>query len=246
MPLSGKTAVVTGAAGAIGSAVSESLARSGAHVVLVDIEGNALDERMKELTGHATRVHLDLSNTAALEFAAAELIERFGRIDILVNNAGILSNNKVKNTTLEEWRRVNRVNVEAAFLLIRAFLPGMRVNRWGRIINMSSYAAKSGGLTAGTAYSVSKSALIGLTFTIARETAGEGITVNAVAPAYVMSPMVLEQLTEEQRNRQLNQIPVGRFCEPEEVAHAVSFLASPLAEFITGEVIDMNGGLHFD
>jgi 3-oxoacyl-[acyl-carrier protein] reductase len=141
---------------------------------------------------------------------------------------------------------VSAINLEAAFLLVRAFLPGMRAKRWGRIINMSSYAAKSGGLTAGTAYSVSKSALIGLTFATARETAGDGITANAIAPAYVMSPMVSEQLTEEQRVHQLAQIPVGRFCKPEEVAHTVSFLASPLASFITGEVIDMNGGLHFD
>lgn len=118
------------------------------------------------------------------------------------------------------------VNFEAAFLLIRAFLPGMRARKWGRIINTSSYAAKCGGLTAGTAYSVSKSALIGLTFATARETARNGITANAIAPAYVMSPMVSEQLTDDQRRSQLAQIPVGRFCTPEEVAHAVLFLAS--------------------
>jgi 3-oxoacyl-[acyl-carrier protein] reductase len=111
---------------------------------------------------------------------------------------------------------------------------------------MSSYAAKSGGLTAGTAYSVSKTAMLGLTFAIAREVAGDGVTVNAIAPAYVMSPMVSDQLTEDQRQAQLAAIPVGRFCQPEEVAHAVMFLTSPLAGFITGEVIDMNGGLHFD
>ena len=111
---------------------------------------------------------------------------------------------------------------------------------------MSSYAAKSGGLTAGTAYSVSKTAMIGLTYSIARETVGQGITVNAVAPAYVMSPMVSEQLTEAQRGAPLAQIPVGRFCDPVEVAHAVAFLADPLAGFIRGEVIDLNGGLHFD
>ena len=137
----------------------------------------------------------------------------------------------------------NGVNVDAAFLLAQAFLPEMRAARWGRVINMSSYAAKSGGLTAGTAYSVSKSAMIGLTFSIAREVAGEGVTSNAVAPAYVMSPMVSEQLSEAQRRAQLAAIPVGRFCEPEEVAHAVMFLASPLAGFITGEVLGVSGGM---
>jgi 3-oxoacyl-[acyl-carrier protein] reductase len=246
MTLSGKTAVVTGASGAIGFAISRALINAGAHVVLVDIADHKSRDGFPWAGDRATSAHLDLSDILAIETVAAGLVNRFGRIDILVNNAGILSNNKVLDTTIEEWRRVNCVNVDAAFMLIRAFLPAMRANRWGRIINMSSYAAKSGGLTAGTAYSVSKSSLIGLTFTIARETAGEGITVNAIAPAYVMSAMVSEQLTEEQRHRQLAQIPVGRFCEPEEVAHTVSFLASPLAGFITGEVIDMNGGLQFD
>jgi 3-oxoacyl-[acyl-carrier protein] reductase len=244
--LSGKTAVVTGASGAIGSAISRALMSSGAHVVCVDIAERKSLDGAPWAEDRATDVHLDLSDMQAIETVSADLVKRFGRIDILVNNAGILSNNKVRDTTIEEWRRVNCINVDAAFMLIRAFLPTMRANKWGRIINMSSYAAKSGGLTAGTAYSVSKSSLIGLTFTIARETAGDGITVNAVAPAYVASAMVLEQLTDEQRLRQLAQIPVGRFCEPEEVAHTVSFLASPLAGFITGEVIDMNGGLHFD
>ncbi len=149
-------------------------------------------------------------------------------------------------TSLDEWRSVHTINVEAAFLLTREFLPGMRAQRWGRFINISSYAAKCGGLTAGTAYSVSKSAIVGLTFSVARETAAQGITANAIAPAYVISPMVSEQLTDEQRLQQLAHIPVGRFCEPEEVAHAVLFLASPHAGFITGEVIDMNGGLQFD
>jgi 3-oxoacyl-[acyl-carrier protein] reductase len=137
------------------------------------------------------------------------------------------------------------VNLDAAFLLTQGFVPGMKESRWGRLINMSSYAWKSGGLTAGTAYSVSKAAMVGLTFSSARELAGTGITANAVAPAYVVSPMIMEQLSDEQRARQLAAIPVGRFCEPEEVAHAVAFLASPLAGFITGGVIDMNGGMQF-
>lgn len=242
MTLAGKTAAVTGASGAIGSAVAKALGELGAHVVAIDVAESASPSDKSKVS----RLRLDLSDAGAIAAASSDLIKTFGSIDILVNNAGILSNNKIHETTLEEWRRVSGINLEAAFLLIRSFLPGMRANKWGRIINMSSYAAKCGGLTAGTAYSVSKSALIGLTFATAREAAGDGITVNAIAPAYVMSPMVSEQLTEEQRRNQLAQIPVGRFCTPAEVAHAVSFLASPLSGFITGEVIDMNGGLHFD
>ncbi|MDR3372444.1 MAG: SDR family NAD(P)-dependent oxidoreductase [Ancalomicrobiaceae bacterium] len=246
MTLSGKTAVVTGAAGTIGSAISKALVELGVHVVAIDLAGESADTSNPSAEHPMTWVHLDLTDADAVATATKALIKRFGAIDILVNNAGVLSNKKIRDTTLEEWHRVNAINIDAAFLLIRSFLPGMRAQKWGRIINISSYAAKCGGLTAGTAYTVSKSALIGLTFATARETTFEGITANAIAPAYVMSPMVTEQLTAEQRKHQLAQIPVGRFCDPEEVAHAVTFLASPLAGFITGEVIDMNGGLQFD
>ena len=244
MTLRGRTALVTGAAGAIGAAISKALTDQGALVVLVDLTDGPT-QALADLLGGQARI-VDLSDTAAVSAMAADVLAQFGRIDILVNNAGILSNAKIAATSLQEWHRVQGVNVDAAFLLAQAFLPAMRAARWGRVINMSSYAAKSGGLTAGTAYSVSKTAMIGLTYSIAREVAGEGVTSNAVAPAYVMSPMVSEQLSEAQRQAQLAVIPVGRFCEPEEVAHAVMFLASPLAGFITGEVVDLNGGLHFD
>ncbi len=244
MTLRGKVALVTGAAGAIGVAISTALADQGALVVLVDVAVGPIKTMAEALGGHA--VIVDLSDAAAVSTMAADVLARFGRIDILVNNAGILNFEKIAVTSLQEWHRVHSVNVDAAFLLAQAFLPGMRAARWGRVINMSSYAAKCGGLTAGTAYSVSKTAMIGLTYAIARDVAGEGVTSNAVAPAYVMSAMISEQLSEAQRQTQLALIPVGRFCEPEEVAHAVMFLASPLAGFITGEVIDVNGGLHFD
>ena len=244
MTLRGKTALVTGAAGAIGAAISKALADQGALVVLVDMMAEPTQALAKVVGGHA--VIVDLSDAAAVAAMAADVLARFGRIDILVNNAGILNFERIAATSLQEWHRVHGVNVDAAFLLAQAFLPGMRAARWGRVINMSSYAAKCGGLAAGTAYSVSKTAMIGLTYSIAREVAGEGVTSNAVAPAYVMSAMISEQLTEAQRQAQLAIIPVGRFCEPEEVAHAVMFLASPLAGFITGEVIDVNGGLQFD
>ena len=244
MTLRGKTALVTGAAGAIGAAISKALADQGALVVLVDMMAEPTQALAKVVGGHA--VIVDLSDAAAVAAMAADVLARFGRIDILVNNAGILNFERIAATSLQEWHRVHGVNVDAAFLLAQAFLPGMRAARWGRVINMSSYAAKCGGLTAGTAYSVSKTAMIGLTYSIARDVASEGVTSNAVAPAYVMSAMISEQLTEAQRQAQLAIIPVGRFCEPEEVAHAVMFLASPLAGFITGEVIDVNGGLQFD
>ena len=125
----------------------------------------------------------------------------------------------------------------------RAVLPTMKARKWGRIINVSSLAAKTGWLTSGTAYSVSKGAMSALTFSLARESAAFGVTVNAISPAYVRTPIVTEGLSEAQCEALLATILVGRFCEPDEFAHVVRFLASPLAGFITGEVVDINGGL---
>ena len=244
--LDGKVAIVTGAAGAIGAAVAQRLVADGAHVVMLDRAAEQLAAAAAPFGASATTLVLDLTDPAAVETGVADLVERFGHIDVLVNNAGILSNNKLADAGYEEWRRIFAVNLDAAFLMSKAVLPSMRASKWGRIIMMSSLSAKSGGITSGTAYSTSKAALVGLTFTIARETAAQGITVNAIAPAYVMSPMVSEQLSAEQRAALIAQIPVGRFCEPDEIAHVVSFLASPMSGFITGEVIDVNGGLHFD
>jgi len=188
----------------------------------------------------------DISDPMAVKQAHQQVEKVLGPVDILVNNAGVLSNEKAEATGDAEWRRVMAANLDGAFYWSRAVLPGMKQRKWGRIINVSSLAAKTGGLTAGTAYATSKGAITSLTFSLARESAAHGVTVNAIAPAYVKTPMVTEQLNESQRRMLLAQIPVGRFCEPEEFAHVVRFLASPLAGFITGEVIDVNGGLHMD
>ena len=245
MALANRTAVVTGACGGIGRKVAESLAAQGARVVLVDRPGAALDRLAGEMAGAHGAIGIDLSDPAAVTAGAATILERFGPVEILVNNAGILSPHKLAATTLADWHALMAVNLDAALLLTQAFVPGMKAAGWGRIVNVSSYAWKSGGLTAGTAYAVSKAALVGLTFSSARELAGTGITANSVAPAYVVSPMITDGLSPEALQRQKDAIPVGRLCEPEEVAHTVSFLVSPLAGFITGCVIDMNGGLQF-
>ena len=246
MTLNGKTVVVTGAAGAMGLAVVRNMLEDGAQVALVDVDAMRLDSLIRFLRGTTLAVSCDVSESGAVRQAHSQIEKVLGPVDILVNNAGILSDDKAEATTDEGWRRVMAVNLDGAFYWSRAVLPQMRKRGWGRIINVGSLAAKSGGLTTGTAYSTSKGALAAPTFSLAREAAADGVTVNAVAPAYVKTPMITEQLNEAQRRQLLAQIPVGRFCEPEEFAHAVRFLASPLAGFITGEVLDVNGGLHMD
>jgi 3-oxoacyl-[acyl-carrier protein] reductase len=241
-----RVALVTGAAGTMGAATARRLAADGHRVALVDVAAERLKLIVAALGASGHAIAADISDPAAAERAVAEAERALGPVDILVSNAGILSNNKAVETTPEEWHRVLAVNLDAAFYLARRVLPGMKARRFGRIVNVCSLAMKSGGITAGTAYTVSKGALAALTFSLAREFASFGVTVNGIAPAYVKTPMVTEQLTEAQRQALLQQIPVGRFCEPEEFAHCVAFLVSPMSGFITGEILDLNGGLHFD
>ncbi len=239
-----QVALVTGAAGTMGYATAQMLAAEGFDVALGDIDMGRLQPLAKRLGGRAFA--FDVADPQAAEAGYRDIEKTMGPVAVLINNAGILSNNKAAETTPAEWRKVMAVNLDGAFYLSRLALPGMKTRRFGRIVNTCSLAMKSGGLTAGTAYTTSKGALQALTFSLARETASFGITVNGIAPAYVKTPMVTEQLSEDQRQALLKQIPVGRFCEPEEFAHCVRFFLSPLSGFITGEILDLNGGLHFD
>jgi len=246
MSLKGRTVVITGAAGTMGMAVVRAMLENEAQVALVDVDALRLDSVVRFLRGNTAAVSCDVSDSAAVRAAHQQVEKVLGPVDVLVNNAGVLSNAKAEATDDAEWRRVMAVNVDGAFYWSRAVLPAMKKRGWGRIVNVASLAAKTGGLTAGTAYAASKGAMASLTFSLARECAPHGVTVNAIAPAYVKTPMVTEQLNEAQQRQILAQIPVGRFCEPEEFAHAVCFLASPLSGFITGEVLDLNGGLQMD
>lgn len=245
-PLKGKVALVTGAAGTMGLAAARVLLEDGCRVAMVDVNHERNQVLASELGADAMAFSFDISGADAVRDGHEQIVRALGAVDILVNNAGILSNNKVEATDAAEWRRVMGANLDGAFYLSQRVVPAMKAQRFGRIINTSSLAAKTGGLTAGTAYSVSKGAMSALTFSLARELASFGVTANAIAPAYVKTPMITEQLNEEQRQKLLKDIPVGRFCEPEEFAHVVRFLASPLAGFITGEIIDINGGLLMD
>ncbi len=246
-----RLALVTGAAGTMGKEVVKGFLEDGHTVVMVDIDRSGLDEVAAELSSSAPegRLHsrvFDIADSVAVQREMEKIEREIGGVDILVNNAGILSNHKAMETTAEEWNKVLAVNLSGAFYLSQAVLPHMRRQQWGRIINTSSYAAKSGGITSGTSYAVSKGGMVTLTFSLAAETVREGITVNGIAPAWVKTPMVTRDLTEEQRRQVKEKIPVGRYCEPEEFAHVVRFISSPLSGFITGEIIDLNGGIHFD
>jgi 3-oxoacyl-[acyl-carrier protein] reductase len=239
-----RIALVTGAAGPMGLATARALQADGHRVAMADLDGRKVEKLAAEIGGYP--IAFDVAEFSAARSACDRIEKELGPVDILVNNAGILSNNKSAATTPEDWRKVLSVNLDGAFWLSQRLLPGMKERGWGRVVNTCSFAMKSGGLTAGTAYTVSKAALQGLTFSLAREVVGFGVTVNGIAPAYINTPMVSEQLSEAQRQALLKQIPVGRFCEPEEFAHCVRFFVSPLSGFITGEILDLNGGLQFD
>jgi 3-oxoacyl-[acyl-carrier protein] reductase len=242
--LSGKTAVVTGAAGTQGLAVVRALLEDGAQVALVDVDAMRLDSLIRFLRGSVVAVPCDVSESGAVRQACQQIEKILGPVDILVNNAGIDSSAKAEVATDQEWRRVLAVNLDGAFYWARAAAPSMKKRGWGRIVNVSSLAAKGGDLGSGAAYAASKGAIASLTFSLARDLAASGVTVNAVSVAGVKNSGM--EMNDAQRRQLLTQIPVGRFCEPEEFAHAVRFLVSPLSGFITGEILDVNGGMLMD
>jgi 3-oxoacyl-[acyl-carrier protein] reductase len=218
-----------------------------AQVVVHDSDTAELEDVLRELgdLGSAEKVYpicFDSSDPANVEVAISRIQSEFHPVYVLINNNAVISNTLIAETSYEDWRKSFSQNVDSAFLVARALLPGMRKRKWGRIVNTCSLAGKTGGITTGIAYSTTKGALQTLTFALAREVAKDGITVNGIAPAYIRHPTV-STYPKEMIDMLLRYIPVGRLCEPEEFAFTVKFLISPLSGFICGEIVDQNGGL---
>ena len=238
-------AIITGAARGIGSAVALALAGSGVRTVLVDLAPQEAVEpvlrRIGEAGPAADYERVDVTDVAALGALVESVATRYGSVDILVNNAGILSTTAADALTESEWQRVMDVNLKAAFFLTQKVLPFMRRAGWGRVVNISSMAGRMGGISVGCAYATSKAAIIGMTRNLARALAREGITVNAIAPGPVEGAMY-DEFTPEQRTRLEQSSPVGRLGRPDEIGELAAYLASEPAGYITGAVIDVNGG----
>ena len=243
--LQGRSALVTGASQGIGRACALELARAGATVVLAARNEVKLAEAVEEIQGaggEAAAIPLDLASEESIKSVAKSLVESYGKIEILVNNAGITRDGLMLRMKREDWDDVLRTNLTGAFLLTQALLSPMLKNRWGRIVNITSVVGRTG--QAGQVnYAASKAGLIGLTRSMARELASRGITVNAVAPGYIETPMTAV-LDEKQRVAMIAAIPLGRPGTDLEIAQAVKFLASDAAAYITGHVLDVNGGMY--
>lgn len=244
-----KVAVVTGAARGIGEAIALSLAESGAKVVILDMnkEGaSATKDAIIEKGGEALVYKADVADMSQIKGIMDEVKARMGRIDILVNNAGIASTNPFLETTEKEWDRIMAVNLKGVYSTCFAALPIMIDQNYGKIVNIASIAGKKGGGFFGnTLYGTSKAGVIALTKGIAREAGKFGINVNAICPGPIETSM-LDGLDDENRDRILSGVPLGKFGQPQDIANMVVFLASDLASHVTGEITDVDGGIMRD
>ncbi len=243
--LAGKTALVTGASQGIGRAIALRLAADGAHVVLAARNVDKLEAVAAEIAaagGQASVQAIDIGQEESIKSGAKAILASRGVVDVLVNNAGITRDGLLMRMKRADWDDVLATNLTGTFLLTQSLLSPMVKARWGRIINITSVVGQMG--QAGQAnYAASKAGLIGFTKSMARELGSRTITVNAVAPGYIETAMT-EVLDQKQRDAMLTHVPLGRAGADADVAHAVGFLASLGAGYITGHVLEVNGGLH--
>ena len=245
-PLQDQVALVTGANAGMGLATVRALLQAGYRVAATDLSTAQVAAALASFGERLACFTMDVGDQAQVHAACSQIEAHFGRIDVCVNNAGFLQYAGCEQTTPELWHKTLRVNLDGVFFVSQRVVPGMKARGFGRIVNVSSYGAKTGGLSPVPAYAASKGGVISLTFSFAREYAAFGVTCNALAPTFVKTQMLTDQVSPERQAEMRQKIPVGRFCELEEFAHCVLFLAHPMSGFITGEVLDLNGGLQFD
>ncbi|MBB5685053.1 3-oxoacyl-[acyl-carrier protein] reductase [Sphingobium boeckii] len=239
--LTGMTALVTGASGGIGSAVAKALAGQGARLALSGSNADKLEAFRAELGGDHVTLVCDLSDGAAVDGLIPRAVEALGHLDILVNNAGVTRDNLVMRMKDEEWDSVIRVNLEAAFRLVRAAAKPMMKARFGRVISITSVVGATG--NPGQAnYAASKGGLTAMSKALAQELASRNITVNCVAPGFIASPMT-DALPEAQKEALTARIPAGKLGEGSDVGAAVAYLASREAAYVTGQTVHVNGGM---
>ena len=240
--LTGKTALVTGATGGIGAAIATALHKAGATVAISGTRASVLEELKAKLGERVHVIACNLSDAADVEKLVPAAEAAMGSLDILVNNAGITRDGLAMRMKDDDWQQVLDVNLTSSFRLARAAMKGMMKRRYGRIINISSVVGVTG--NAGQSnYVASKAGLIGLTKSLAQELASRNITVNAVAPGFIATPMT-DVLNEKQKEGILARVPAGRLGTPEDIAAAVLYLASTEAAYVTGETLNVNGGMY--
>lgn len=245
MPITGRVGIVTGAGRGIGLAIARQLATLGATVVIADYAAYG-EEAAAALTRDGLRacfVRVDVSRQPEVDAMVQEVCSRYGSVDILVNNAGIRPTRRVLEMTAADWDKVLAVNLNGTFYCCRAVAPHMVERRWGRIVSISSLAAQQGSTGGHSHYAASKAGIVGFSRSLARELAPFGVTVNVVSPGWIDTEGWEGQL-DGHREEYAARVPLGRLGTPEDVAHAVAFLASEEASYITGVVLPVNGGLY--
>ena len=239
--IAGKVVLLTGATGGIGRSIAKKMKKKGARIILSGTRQNVLDELSSELGEDTKAIATDLTSKESILSLAKEAETIFGHIDVLINNAGITADNLFIRMKDEEWENVININLSASMRLTRQVIKGMLKRRYGRIIFISSIVGFTGN-PGQSNYSASKSALSGLTKSVALEVAGRGITCNLIAPGFISTPMT-DKLTVEQQNKIIVNIPANRLGKPEDISNGCIYLASDEASFITGTTLHINGGM---